>query len=63
MKEFAIPSNGSKYGSPKWLRKSEKRLVFLKHSLSCKKEDSAKRDKAMIQVARLHEKIANQYNG
>lgn len=28
LKDFAILSNGRKYGNPKWLRKAEKRLAF-----------------------------------
>lgn len=62
LKDFAILSNGRKYGNPKWLRKAEKRLAFLQRSLSRKKKGSKNRDKARLQVAKLHEKIANQRN-
>ncbi|OUB06457.1 transposase [Bacillus thuringiensis serovar yunnanensis] len=62
LKDFAILSNGIKYGNPKWLRKAEKRLAFLQRSLSRKKKGSSSRNKARLQVARLHEKIANQRN-
>ncbi|MCQ6531269.1 transposase, partial [Bacillus mycoides] len=62
LKDFAILSNGAKYGNPKWLRKAEKRLAFLQRSLSRKKKGSSNRNKARLQVARLHEKIANQRN-
>ncbi|SDG16524.1 putative transposase [Paenibacillus sp. cl6col] len=62
LKDFAVLSNGTKYENPKWLRKSEKRLAFLQRSLSCKKKGSKNRDKARLQVARLHEKITNQRN-
>ncbi|GAB6524441.1 hypothetical protein bcgnr5386_53790 [Bacillus cereus] len=62
LKDFAILSNGTKYGNPKWLRKAEKRLAFLQRSLSRKKKGSASQNKAKLQVARLHEKIANQRN-
>lgn len=62
LKDFAILSNGTKYENPKWLRKAEKRLAFLQRSLSRKKKGSKNRDKARLQVTKLHEKIANQRN-
>ena len=62
LKDFAILSNGTKYENPKWLRKAEKRLASLQRSLSRKKKGSKNRDKARLQVAKLHEKIANQRN-
>ncbi|PFK00662.1 transposase [Bacillus cereus] len=62
LKDFAILSNGTKYENPKWLRRLEKRLAFLQRSLSRKKKGSNNLNKARLQVARLHEKIANQRN-
>ncbi|HFK1408620.1 transposase [Bacillus thuringiensis] len=62
LKDFAILSNRTKYGNPKWLRKAEKRLAFLQRSLSRKKKGSSNQNKARLQIARLHEKIANQRN-
>jgi putative transposase len=62
LKEFAITSNADKYENPKWLRKSEKRLAKLQKSLSRKKLGSNNRKKARLQVAKLHERIANQRN-
>lgn len=62
LKDFAILSSGIKYENPKWLRKAEKRLAFLQRSLSRKKKGSKNREKARLQVAKLHEKIANQRN-
>lgn len=62
LKDFAILSNGKKYENPKWLRKAEKRLAFLQRSLSRKKKGSNNRNKIRLQVAKLHEKIANQRN-
>ncbi|MFC3779104.1 IS200/IS605 family element RNA-guided endonuclease TnpB [Bacillus chungangensis] len=62
LKDFAVLSNGKKYENPKWLRKAEKRLAFLQRSLSRKKKGSKNREKARLQVAKLHEKIANQRN-
>ena len=62
IKEFAICSNGDKYESPKYLRKSEKRLSKLQKDLSRKKKGSHNRNKARLKVAKLHEKITNQRN-
>ncbi len=62
LKDFAILSTGKKYKNPKWLRKSEKRLSFLQRALSRKKKGSKNREKARLQVAKLHEKITNQRN-
>lgn len=60
IKEFAICSNGDRYENPKHLRKSEKRLKKLQKDLSRKRKCSKNRNKARLQVAKLHEKIANQ---
>ncbi|NBI28149.1 IS200/IS605 family element RNA-guided endonuclease TnpB [Chengkuizengella marina] len=62
LKDFAILSNGLKYENPKWLRKAEKRLAFIQRSLSRKKKGSKNRNKMRLQIAKLHEKIANQRN-
>lgn len=62
LKDFAILSNGKKYENPKWLRKAERRLALLQRSLSRKRKGSNNRNKVRLQVARLHEKIANQRN-
>lgn len=62
LKEFAITSNGEVYHNPKWLRKSEKRLAKLQKSLSRKKLGGNNRKKARLQIAKLHERIANQRN-
>ena len=60
LKTFAVMSNGKSIANPKHLRKSEKRLAKLQKDLSRKKKGSRNRNKARIQVALLHEKIANQ---
>lgn len=60
LKEFAICSNGDKFGNPKWLRKLEKRLAKLQKDLSRKEKGSNNRNKARLKVAKLHEKITNQ---
>lgn len=60
LKEFAITSNGIKYNNPKYLAKSEKKLVKLQRQLSRKSKGSKNRDKARIKFARAWEKITNQ---
>lgn len=60
IKDFAITSNGDKFGNPKFLRKSEKRLELLQQRLSKKQKGSKNREKARIALAKQHEKIANQ---
>jgi len=62
LKEFAITSDGIFYHNPKWLRKSEKKLIKLQRSLSRKKKGSNNRKKARLKVAKIYEKIANQRN-
>ena len=60
IKDFAITSDGEVFENPKWLRKSEKRLIKLQRDLSRKKKGSKNRNKARLKVAKLHEKITNQ---
>lgn len=60
IKNFAITSNEEVFENPKWLRKSEKRIIKLQRDLSRKKKGSNNRDKARLKVAKLHEKITNQ---
>jgi putative transposase len=60
LKEFAITSDGIKYDNPKYLAKSEKKLVKLQRQLSRKSKGSKNRDRARIKFARVWEKITNQ---
>ena len=60
LKEFAICSNGDRFGNPKNLRKSEKKLAKLQKDLSRKAKGSNNRYKARLKVAKLHQRIANQ---
>lgn len=57
---FITDSNGNSVKSPKYIRKSEKRIKMLQRRLSRKQKDSKSRSKARKRFARLHEKIANQ---
>jgi putative transposase len=62
IKDFAIMSNGEKIDNPKYLNNSIKRLKVLQKRLSRKQRGSKNRGKAKQQIAKLHEKIANQRN-
>ncbi len=62
LKSYAITSNGVEYPSHKYLAKSQKKLARLQRQLSRKTKGSKRREKARLQVARLHEHIANQRN-
>lgn len=57
---FAALSDGSFIESPRYYRKTQKKLAKLQHSLSRKKRGSHRRDKARKAVAKAHRKIANQ---
>ena len=60
IKAFAVASDGTEYPNHKYLSKSEKKLARLQRQLSRKSKGSNRRDKARLQVAKLHEHIANQ---
>ena len=59
IKSFAVSSNGVEYLNHKYLAKSEKKLARLQRQFSRKTKGSGRREKARLQVARLHEHIAN----
>ena len=60
IKSFAVSSDGVEYANPKYLQRSEKKLSKLQRQLSRKTKGSANWKKARIQIAKLHEHIANQ---
>lgn len=60
LKAFAITSDGTEFPNHKYLAKSQKKLAKLQRKLSRKSKDSNRREKARIQVARLHEHVSNQ---
>lgn len=62
LKAFAITSDGMEYPNPKYLAKSQKKLVRLQRQLSRKSKGSRRREKVRIQAARLQAHIANQRN-
>jgi len=57
---FATTSDGQKVEAPQCLRQAETKLARLQRRLARKKLGSHNREKARVQLARLHEKIANQ---
>ncbi|WCK55732.1 IS200/IS605 family element RNA-guided endonuclease TnpB [Aneurinibacillus sp. Ricciae_BoGa-3] len=62
LKDFAILSTGEKIANPKYLRRYEKKLARWQRTLSRRKKGGRNRDKARLQVARLHEKVFNTRN-
>lgn len=60
IKDFAISSDGDKFGNPKFLNKSLKRLKFLQKSLTRKSIGSGSWEKARVKVAKCQKRIANQ---
>lgn len=60
IKSFAVTSDGVEHPNHKHLAKSEKKLARLQRQLSRKTKGSNRREKARLQLARLHEHVANQ---
>jgi len=56
---FVILSDGTKVDSPRFLRGAEKKLKKAQRNLSRKAKGSSNRDKARVQVARAHAKVAD----
>jgi putative transposase len=59
VKSFAVMSNNIEIANPKHLKSKEIRLAVKSRQLSKKVKGSKNRDKARIEVAKIHEKIAN----
>jgi putative transposase len=55
---LAVTSDGSKFESPRHIRKAARNLKRKQQSLSRKKKGSKNRDKARQKVARVHERVA-----
>ncbi len=62
IKDFAILSDGTKYGNPKFLEKGSERLKRLQRQHSKKKKGSKNRERARLLVARQHRRIRNRRN-
>lgn len=56
---FAVLSDGRKVGSPKFLRRAEKKLRKAQQALCRKRKGSCNREKARRRVARAHAKVAD----
>lgn len=57
--DFTVLSNGEKQESPKFYRKSQKRLKRAQKVFSRRKKGSNRRQRARVRVAKVHRKIAN----
>ena len=57
---FVALSDGKQIDNPKYLIKSEERLIRKQRRLSCKKKGSNNRKKAITVVAKAHKKVSNQ---
>lgn len=62
IKDFYTDSNGITIDNPKYLEKSEKKLLREQRRLSRKQKGSKNRKKQRVRVALTHEKITNQRN-
>lgn len=62
IKEFYSDSNGNVVSNPKYLEKSQRKLIREQRRLSRKQKGSNNRNKQRIRVAKVHEKITNQRN-
>ena len=60
VKSFAVLSDGTIIDNPRYLTKSEKKLIRKQRELSRKKKGSSTRVKARRTVASLHRKVKNQ---
>ncbi|WP_157881381.1 RNA-guided endonuclease TnpB family protein, partial [Streptomyces phaeochromogenes] len=56
---FAVLSDGTKIGSPRFLRRAEKKLKKAQQELSRKQKGSKNRERARLKVARAHAKVAD----
>jgi putative transposase len=56
---FAVLSDGTKIGSPRFLWRAEKKLKKAQRELSRKQKGSKNRAKARLKVARVHAKVAD----
>ena len=62
IKEFAITSDGDKFGNHKYLTSSLKHIVKIQRRLSRKPIGSANWEKERVKLAILHERVTNQRN-
>lgn len=58
IKDYAILSDGTKYGNPKYLEKYSKKLMHLNKVFSRSKNGGKNHEKIRLRIAKLHRKIA-----
>jgi putative transposase len=59
LKDLATLSNGEKLPNPKFLQRKERRLKIRQRRLSRKVKGSKNRDKARLEIAKIHAKVAD----
>ena len=59
IKDYAILSDGTKHGNPKFLEKGQKQMKILQRRFAKAEKDSNRRKVLKLKIARLHRKIAN----
>ncbi|MEU5994863.1 RNA-guided endonuclease TnpB family protein [Spirillospora sp. NPDC047418] len=59
LEHFAVLSDGRKIGSPRFLRRAEKKLKKAQQALSRTQKGSSNRGKARVKVARAHAKVGD----
>lgn len=62
IKDYAILSDGTKYGNPKHLEKGQKKLKRLQQRFARSEKHSKHHEELRIKVAKQHRKIANKRN-
>ena len=59
LRHFAVLSDGTKIASPRFLRRAETKLRRAQRALSRKQKGGRNRDKARVEVARAHARVAD----
>lgn len=59
IKDYAILSDGTKYGNPKFLEKGQRKLAKLQRKFAKTKKDSKRHEAMRLKVARQHRNITN----
>lgn len=59
IKDYAILSDGTKYGNPKFLEKGQKKLAHLNKRFAKTKNGSNRHETMRLKIARLHRSISN----
>jgi putative transposase len=62
LKDFAVVSDGTVHQNPKWFKRLEQKLANAQRRLARRTKGSSNWHKQRIQIARIHERIANARN-